>query len=204
MYNLAQITKTMSESEFILACIKNDKVAKRQFFDSYYPSLSFISLRYSKNKEQSELATQKALQFVLTKLNSFKSQTKYNLTDFIKHTFITYLVDYIKNIRNEYYVASTVKAQENMNHSYDLFLDSQLIDVRTANQPTVLKSIQELVPSQRIIINMHIIDGYNLSEMSDLLETSEQTIKSNLEKGRFNLQKNIEKNLKLANYEQSI
>lgn len=194
----------MTESEFILACIKNDKVAKRQFFDTYFPSLSYISLRYSKNKEQSELATQKALQFVFIKLNSFKSQTKYNLNDFVKHTFITYLVDYIKNIRNEYYVASTVKAQENTNHSYDLFLDSQLIDVRTANQPTVLKSIQELVPSQRIIINMHIIDGYNLTEMSNLLETSEQTIKSNLEKGRFNLQKNIEKNLKLANYEQSI
>ncbi len=189
----------MSESELILACIKNDKIAKKHFFDIYFPSLSFISLRYSKNKEQSEMATQKALQHVYSKLNLFKDQTKRTLIEFIKYHFIAYLVDYIKTIRNEYYVASTVKAQENSTHSYDLFLDSQLVDVRTANQTVVLKSLQELVPSQRIIFNMNVIDGFNLAEMSEILETSEQTIKSNLEKSRFNLQKNIEKNLKLTN-----
>ena len=40
--------------------------------------------------------------------------------------------------------------------------------------------------------------------MSDLLETSEQTIKANLEKARFNLQKAIEHNLKLSSNEQPV
>jgi predicted DNA-binding protein YlxM (UPF0122 family) len=54
------------------------------------------------------------------------------------------------------------------------------------------------------VFNLHVIDNYTLASISELLETSEQTIKSNLEKARFNLQKAIEKNLKLSNNEQPV
>jgi DNA-directed RNA polymerase specialized sigma24 family protein len=60
------------------------------------------------------------------------------------------------------------------------------------------------VPSQRLVFNLHVIDNYSLSEASELLDTSEQSVKSNLEKARFNLQKTIEKNLKLSNDEQPV
>lgn len=53
-----------------------------------------------------------------------------------------------------------------------------------------------MVPSQRLIFNLHVIDGFGLSEASALLESSEETVKSNLEKARFNFQKNIEKSFK--------
>ena len=52
--------------------------------------------------------------------------------------------------------------------------------------------------------NLNVIDNYSLSEASELLDTSEQSVKSNLEKARFNLQKTIEKNLKLSNDEQPV
>ena len=114
------------------------------------------------------------------------------------------MITYIKNIRSEYYVASTIKAVETTDHSYDLFLDSKYIDVRNINQEVLLKSIQELVPSQRLVFNLNVIDGYTLLAMSEILETSEQTIKANLEKARFNLQKAIENNLKLNSDEQPV
>jgi len=44
----------MSQAELISACIKNDKTAKKLFFDTYYGKLAFIALRYSKNANQSE------------------------------------------------------------------------------------------------------------------------------------------------------
>ncbi len=67
-----------------------------------------------------------------------------------------------------------------------------------------MKSIQTLVPSQRLVFNLHVIDNYSLSEASELLDTSEQSIKANLEKARFNLQKSIEKTLKMSNDEQPV
>ena len=194
----------MSEAELISACLKNDKAAKKQFFETYYSKLGYISLRYSKNSNQADQITLKGFSHLFAQLAQFKSQTKQNLEEFSTYQFIAFVVNHIKSIRNEYYVASTIKAVETTDHTYDLFLDSGLIDLKSSNTEIILKSIQELVPSQRLVFNLHVIDNYSLSSISELLETSEQTIKSNLEKARFNLQKGIEKNLKLSNNEQPV
>ncbi len=194
----------MSQAELISACLKNDKTAKKQFFETYFSKLSYISLRYSKNAAQSEQAVLQGFAHVLSIIGQFKSQNALSFDEFVTKEFISFLVNYIKNIRNEYYVASTVKAVEYKEKTYDLFLDSKFIDLKNVDQDVLLKSIQELVPSQRLVFNLNVIDNYSLSEASELLDTSEQSVKSNLEKARFNLQKTIEKNLKLSNDEQPV
>jgi RNA polymerase sigma-70 factor (ECF subfamily) len=194
----------MPQTELILACLKNDKTAKKQFFEIYFSKLGYISLRYTKNATQSELILLNGLSHVYSSLNKFKSKDVLALDEFVKNEFISFIVKYIKNIRNEYYVASTVKAIEYKEKTYDLFLDSKLIDLKNVNQDVLLKSIQMLVPSQRLVFNLHVIDNYSLLQASELLDTSEQSIKSNLEKARFNLQKLIETNLKSSNDEQPV
>ncbi len=195
----------MSETELIAACLKNDQSAKKQFFDSYYPKLAYTSFRYSKNRSQSSQIVLAGFSHIFANLADYKNQKKYNLEEYIKHEFVAFTVKYIKNIRNEYYVASTVKAvEQHKDSTYDLFLDNQLIDFKNLNEEVLLKSIQLLVPSQRLVFNLHVIDNYTLEHISELLETSSQTIKSNLEKARFNLQKSIEKILKTEKDEQPI
>lgn len=194
----------MSQAELISACIKNDKSAKKQLFDAYYGKLAYISLRYSKNTIQSEQVLLQGFGHIFSKLYHFKSQTSLSLDEFVKNEFISFIVKYIKAIRNEYYVASTVKAVEHREKTYDLFLDSKFVDVNNVSKELLLKSIQTLVPSQRLIFNLHVIDNYTLAQASELLDTSEQSLKSNLEKARFNLQKTIEQNLKLSNDEQPV
>jgi len=194
----------MSEAELISACLKNDPIAKKQFFELFYGKLAYISLRYSKNKSQSSQIILNGFGHVFHRLESFRSQKKHTLEEFVKNEFISFTVKHIKSIRNEYYVASTVRAVENKETTYDLFLDNQLIDLKNISEEIILKSIQQLVPSQRLVFNLHVIDNYTHESMSELLETSIQTIKSNLEKARFNLQKSIEKNLKTEKDEQPI
>lgn len=194
----------MTESEFILACIKQDKAAQKQFFETYYKKLAFVALRYCKNATQADQALLNGFASVFSILHQYKSGSSSSLHEFVNEHFIHYVVNYVKSIRNEYYVASTVRAIENTDHSYDLFLDNYFIDFRTINQQTVLKSIQELVPSQRLVFNLQVIDGYSVTKISEWLDTNEQTLKSNLEKARFNLQKGIERNLKLSQYEQAV
>jgi RNA polymerase sigma-70 factor (ECF subfamily) len=194
----------MSETELISACLKNDQTAQKQFFDTFYPRLAYISLRYSKNKSQSAQIVLNGFTHIFENLQNFRTQKKYNLEEYVKHEFISFTVKHIKGIRNEYYVASTVRAVENKETSYDLFFDNQLIDFKNLSEDVLLRSIQQLVPSQRLVFNLHVVDSYTLEHISELLETSIQTLKSNLEKARFNLQKSIEKNLKTEKDEQPI
>ncbi len=76
------------------------------------------------------------------------------------------------------------------------------IDLKKIDKELLLVSIQELVPVQRLVFNMFVVDGFTMAEISELLESSEQSVKANLEKARFNIQKSIEKHLKDKHYEQ--
>ncbi len=186
----------MSESELISACIKNDKAAQKELFEHYYGSLAAIALRYSKNRQQADDIIHKGFSHLFSHLAHFDAQGGKPLKDWLKREFATFTVNHIKSIRGEYYVASTVRVTDHKQSTYDLFLDSDVIDYAHVDFDTLVKSLQQLVPAQRLVFNLYVVDGFSFSEISGLLETSEQTIKANLEKGRFNLQKNIEKNIK--------
>ncbi|MES2679795.1 MAG: sigma-70 family RNA polymerase sigma factor [Bacteroidota bacterium] len=183
-----------SPPELVSLLQKNDKSAKKQVFEAYYSKLAAISQRYAKNQEQAEQLINEGLNACLIKLQHHPAVTDLEL--FIEKEFIAAGVAFIKNIRSEYYVASTVYASDPAPKNYDLFANNELIDFNQVENETLVKALQQLVPSQRLIFNLHVIEGYSLAEAAALVESSEQTVKSNLEKARFNLQKNIENCLK--------
>jgi RNA polymerase sigma factor (sigma-70 family) len=194
----------MSDIDIINACLKHDKAAQKLFFERYWGKLGYVALRYSKGKSQANQLLTVCFDELYGDLHEFNASKSGNFDDFVSKRFISRAIMFIKNIRNEYFVASTVRPTESSSSNFDLFTHNNLIDFRKIDKDLLLQSIQELVPAQRLVFNMFVIDGFKLSEMSELLETSEQSIKANLEKARFNMQKCIEKHLKEKHYEQSL
>lgn len=194
----------MLDTELISACIKNDKVAKKQFYEAFYTQLAVIALRYSKSKEQSTEIVQNGFAFLFNNLHKYKPNSGVSIEQWLKEEFIVFCVEFIRNIRSEYYVASTVRVTDTPVKTYDLFIDSTLTDFKNVEFDVLIKSLQQLVPSQRLIFNLNVVEGYDLSKAAEILEASEQTVKSNLEKARFNLQKNIDKNNKSLKNEQFV
>lgn len=194
----------MPDLELISACIKNDKIAKKQFYEEFYIPLSLIALRYSKSKEQSKEMLQNGFACLFSSLHKFKPSAGVGIEKWVKEEFINFCVQYIRNIRSEYYVASTVRVTDAPAKTYDLFVDSTLTDFKNVEFDVLIKSLQQLVPSQRLIFNLHVVEEYDLRKAADILEASEQTVKANLEKARFNLQKNIDKNNKSQKNEQFV
>ncbi len=193
----------MPDSEVISACIKNDKTAKKQLYGEFYTRLAVIALRYSKNKEQSLEMVQNGFAHLFSNLHKFKPGNS-SIEQWVKEEFIVFCVQFIRNIRSEYYVASTVRVTDSPAKTMDLFVDSTLTDFKNVEFDVLIRSLQQLVPSQRLIFNLHIVEEYDLRKAADILEASEQTVKANLEKARFNLQKNIDKNNKSIKNEQFV
>ncbi len=194
----------MQDSDLIMACLKNDKTAKEEFFKTYFGKFSALALRYSKNKEQSLEITNKGFAHLFSILNKFKSNGTINVDQWLRQEFLFFAVNQIRNIRSEYYVASTVRVNDLAEKSYDLFMDAELTDFKSISFDILVKSLQQLVPSQRLVFNLHIVENYDLIKIAEILEASEQTVKSNFEKARFNLQKNIDKNNKSQKNEQFV
>jgi RNA polymerase sigma-70 factor (ECF subfamily) len=194
----------MLSADTLSAIQKQDKEAIRHVFEEYYPTVYNICLRYCKNDTQAKEAVNLSFDAIFDAIQSTKNLTSIQLTEFIKSKTIQCCIELVKSIRSEYYVASTVYANSPSAKNYNLFEDTTIIDYNAINSDVLIKTIQQLVPSQRLIFNLHVLDGYNLQDSSLLLEANEQTAKSNLEKARFNLQKGIEKNFKAMNqHEQS-
>lgn len=193
----------MTIPELIQGLHKNDMEVKKYLFETYYGKLLAIVTRYSKSQAQAAEIFNVAFQNCLQKLSQQKNNQQLDIDSFLEKEIIKESISYIKNIRSEYYVASTVYATGKDNKNYDLFEPNELIDYYTIDNEVLIRSLHQLVPSQRLIFNLHVIEGYSIEESAQLLEASEQTVKSNLEKARFNLQKNIEKCLKQSKYEQS-
>lgn len=194
----------MPDLELISACIKNDENAHKVFYERFFSLVSGISIRYSKNKIQAHEIMQNGFAHLFTEISKFKHGNKLSLEDWVKEEFIKFAVEYIRSIRSEYYVASTVRATDLSAKTFDLFVDNVLIDFKNVDFDILILSLQQLVPSQRLIFNLHVVEEYDMKKAADLLEASEQTAKANLEKARYNLQKNIDKNSKTLKDEQPV
>lgn len=194
----------MDTHDLIAALSKNDLKVKRDLFEKHYELMSSIALRFSKNEEQAKQLLIDAFDKTLNAYVNYKGKEVPEFLGFLKGEFINAAINFIKSIRSEYYVASTVIATSDRDKSYNLFESGEIIDHNAIETPILVKSIQELVPSQRLVFNLHVIDGFDLLTISEMLEASEQTVKSNIEKARFNLQKNIEKNNRTLKHEQAL
>jgi RNA polymerase sigma-70 factor (ECF subfamily) len=186
----------MSTPELLELMQTHHPTASKAAFDKYYSRLAGIATRYAKSTAQADELFNVSFHASLLSLRSLR-QPPLNLDDFIEREFIVQAIAFIKSIRSEYYVSSTVHATSGAStRNYDLFDSAEVIDYRQIGNELLIKGIQNLVPSQRLIFNLHVIDGYSLTDAALLLEASDGTVKSNLEKARFNLQKNIDKSLK--------
>jgi len=194
----------MYTNELIAALTKNDLRVKRELFEQHYELMSSIALRFSKNEEQAKQLLIYSFDHVLNAYVNNKATTAPEFSEFLRAEFIIGAISFIKSIRSEYYVASTVLATNERDKNPNLFESNEIIDYNSVDTPVLVKSLQELVPSQRLVFNLFVIDGLELQRISEMLEASEQTVKSNLEKARFNLQKNIDKNNRTVKHEQAL
>ena len=183
----------MVYAELIELIQKKDASARQKWFESFYERLSPIAHRYAKSAEQAEAMLPQALHNAYEKMHEMPEG---NETAVVRQ-FIAECVNYIRSIRNEYFVASTVHATTAQpERNYNLFDSEERPDPNAVSTDVLINALQKLVPAQRLVFNLHVIDGYSLAEAAALLESSEATLKSNLEKARFTLQKNIETTLK--------
>jgi RNA polymerase sigma factor (sigma-70 family) len=184
--------------------LKNDKAAIKEVFEKHFGKMASIAIRYCKSEAQANEAVNFGFHEFITKLQQNRNAQTIDPEQTFERDFIRSCAAFVKGISSEYYVASTVYASGLTNKNYDLFETNEFIDFALIDNEVLIRSLQQLAPSQRLVINLHVIDGNSLDETANIIEASLQTVKSSLEKARYNLQKNIEKCYKTMKNEESL
>ncbi len=170
----------MSLEQLIKKCINQDAKAQSQLYKQYASKLFSLCLKYSKNYAEAEDNLHDAFITVFSKIDQYKNRGSFE--GWLKRIAInTSLQRYRENVG----VFDIVNEGNIEDVTVDINDEDVSIDF-------LLKIIQELPDRYRLVFNLYVLDGYSHVEISELINISEGTSKSNLARARMILKEKIE------------
>lgn len=170
----------MSLEQLIKNCVKQDAKAQSQLYKQYASKLFSLCLKYSKNYAEAEDNLHDAFITVFSKIDQYNNKGSFE--GWLKRIAInTSLQRYSENVG----VFDIV----NEGNIEDVTVD---INDKDVHIDFLLKIIQELPDRYRLVFNLYVLDGYSHVEISELINISIGTSKSNLARARMILKEKIE------------
>ncbi|MUU79014.1 RNA polymerase sigma factor [Winogradskyella endarachnes] len=169
----------MSLNLLIKNCIERDAKAQSQLYKQYASKLFSLCLKYSKNYAEAEDNLHDAFITIFNKIDQYNKKGSFE--------------GWLKRIAIN---TSLQRYRENVG-VYDIINEGNIEDVSVdINEDDVsieylLQIIQELPDRYRLIFNLYVLDGYSHVEISELINISTGTSKSNLARARLILRDKI-------------
>ena len=170
----------MSLEQLINNCIKQDAKAQSQLYKQFASKLFSLCLKYSKNYAEAEDNLHDAFITVFSKIDQYNNKGSFE--------------GWLKRIAIN---TSLQRYRENVG-VYDITDEGNIEDVsvdindKDLSIDFLLGLIQELPDRYRLVFNLYVLDGYTHVEISELINISIGTSKSNLARARLILKDKIE------------
>ena len=180
----------MLNPKLIEGCVNKDRKSQKELYKLYYGYALRICLRYSKNKDEAVEVVNDGFMKVFIHIARYRSEQSFNswLSTIMINTAIDQYRKRIKQLEmDELKEQHQVEDRENI--------------LSHINYEDLIKLVQKLSAAYRAVFNLFAIDGYTHEEISELLQISVGTSKSNLFKARENLKKMLSENKMMANYD---
>lgn len=169
----------MSLNQLIENCKINDTKAQGELYKLYASKLFSMCLKYSRNYAEAEDNLQDAFLTIFNKIKQYENKGSFE--GWIKRIVINtalqrYRSEKVLNIVNE-----------DISEDIEIEMDDEDISLKY-----LLQIIQELPDRYRLVFNLYVMDGYSHKDISEMLDITVGTSKSNLARARQILKKTIE------------
>lgn len=167
--------------DLIQKCIERDESARKQLYDLFSAKMFNICLRYGKNKSEAEDIFQDGFLKVFEGIAQVKNPAA--LPGWIKTIFV---YTAINSSMNEFKfktlsISSVEKTQ---------YFDHDILSELTVKE--IIELIQKLPTKSRKVFNLYVIEGYNHKEISEIMNISVGTSKSQLHDARQSLKQAVQ------------
>jgi len=170
------------EQEFIKACIREEEWAQKQLYEQFYSSMYPVCLRYAVDEDEALDILHEGF------IKIFRHISKYTIGTSLKAWIRRIMV----NTSIDYYRKKARRRTEDIDNARKVSnRDPDVVSEMSAQE--IIESLQQLSPAYRAVFNLYVIDGYSHREISEQLNITESTSRSNLVKARTKL-----KNLLIA------
>lgn len=169
----------MSLEQLLQKCRNNDTKAQSDLYKLYSSKLFALCLKYSRNYAEAEDNLHDAFVTIFNKISQYSG--KGSLEGWLKRVTI--------NTALQRYRSQGVFDIVNEDRIEDVHVE---IETETVDIDFLLNSIQELPDRYRLVFNLYVLDGYSHKEISEMLEITTGTTKSNLARARKILKEKVE------------
>lgn len=165
-------------------CIGKDEKAQKRLYSKFAPELFGVCMRFAKNRQEAEDILQEGFIKIFKNLKTFRNEGV--LEAWMRRVIINTAINFYKK-----------KIPNFQDIDFERWKNRQVRNEAIDNLSHIelLQAIQELPKGYRMVFNMNIIEGYTHKEISQKLNISVNTSKSQLSRARKVLQNKISKNL---------
>ena len=148
------------------ACLKNDRLAQMEIYDRYYHAMYNTALRIVRDPATAEDILQESFLSAFTKLETFKGEV----------TFGAWLKRIV--INNSIYEYRKQQKQQEVPLESVLYKVEDYNGAETDQGSTkrmaqkVLETLRHLKDSYRVSLTLHLIEGYDYEEISEIMNIS--------------------------------
>lgn len=167
-------------SRLIKKAVKNDRSAQHQLFDMFSPKMLGVCRRYLKNQDLAEEVMLSGFLKVFMNLGNFKNDGSFE--GWIRRIMVNESISQLRKEKKLHFLADTEIENSAMHSTY---LETEL----EVNE--IQKLIDVLPDGYKTVFVLYAVEGYKHSEISELLQISESTSKTQLFKARKALQKMV-------------
>lgn len=173
----------MTEVELLRRVKRKERSAQQELYSNYKSHWFVICLRYNKSREDAMDILQNALVNIFSKLYQFdekKGDFKSWSSKIVVNENLMFLRKKTKAFRTE-----EIK-------SNDIYETNEASEPAGLSSEELTKMIQTLPEGYRMVFNLYVMDGYTHVEISEILNISIGSSKSQLSKARKFLQQKLE------------
>lgn len=167
-----------TDEQLIEKCLQNDRKAQNMLYTKYSSRLFGTCLRYAKNYTDAEDILQEGFIKIFKYLKDFRNEGHFE--GWMRKVMVTTAINFYKrkNLLNkdidpEYVNTPSVATPD----AISLISNEELLSI-----------VQELPEGYRMVFNLNSIEGYSHKEISEIMNISVNTSKSQLSRARNALQ----------------
>lgn len=167
-------------NQYIKKCVNNDREAQLKIYQLFSPVLYGLCLKYMRNEDDAKDVFQEAFVIAFQKMGQFKFEGSFE--GWLKRIFINKLLETLKNKKKDVLFLDVFDTE---------IAEEEEIELAPIGQEKLLEYIQQLPDQYRLVFNLYVFEKMKHREIAKLLEISEGTSKSNLNRAKSILKKRI-------------
>ncbi|QOD61765.1 RNA polymerase sigma factor [Polaribacter haliotis] len=165
-------------TNLIERCKKSDKNAQLEIYKAYYKAMYNVSFRILKDEFEAEDIMQEAFLTVFTKMHTYKGEVTFGA--WLKRIVINKSLTQLK--KNSRYKEVKMEVIPN-----DDVVQEEVMEYSGLKVNTVLNCLQGLKENYRLVLNLHLIEGYDYEEIAQILNYTNENVRTTVSRAKKKL-----------------